>query len=186
MLRIRTRLALLVIVALLPMVALIARQLLSERRHAREAARGRTMEVARLVASRADEYVRRIESVLGAAALQVRTSPPDIAYNDRILRALDDNLVGTIGTMNVHDLQERNIGSSFERVDRTRPFSLKGRRYYEQAIRTGGTPAAEIGIGFLSTALCHLGNAATRVGRTLHFDKKALHAVLDKAAKVEA
>ena len=37
-------------------------------------------------------------------------------------------------------------------------------------IRSGGTPAADIAINHLSSSLCHLGNIAARVGRTLRFD----------------
>ena len=37
-------------------------------------------------------------------------------------------------------------------------------------IRNGGTPNADIGINHYSSALCHLGNIAARLGRTLRFD----------------
>jgi predicted dehydrogenase len=37
-------------------------------------------------------------------------------------------------------------------------------------IRSGARPNADIEINHLSTALCHLGNIATRVGRVLNFD----------------
>ena len=37
-------------------------------------------------------------------------------------------------------------------------------------IKTGGRPNADIEINHLSTALCHLGNNATRVDRVIHFD----------------
>jgi predicted dehydrogenase len=39
-----------------------------------------------------------------------------------------------------------------------------------ECIRNGGTPNADVEIGHHSAALCHLGNIATRLGRTLHFD----------------
>lgn len=39
-----------------------------------------------------------------------------------------------------------------------------------ECIRNGGTPSADVEIGHHSAALCHLGNIATRLGRTLHFD----------------
>jgi predicted dehydrogenase len=38
------------------------------------------------------------------------------------------------------------------------------------AVRAGQTPKAEIAVGHVSTALCHLGNIATRLRRTLSFD----------------
>ena len=37
-------------------------------------------------------------------------------------------------------------------------------------IKTGARPNADIEINYLSTALCHLGNIATRVDRVIHFD----------------
>ena len=39
-----------------------------------------------------------------------------------------------------------------------------------ECIRTGARPNADIEINHLSTALCHLGNIATRTGRVLNFD----------------
>lgn len=41
---------------------------------------------------------------------------------------------------------------------------------FVDCIRNGQVPNAEIEIGHLSTALCHLGNLATRLGRSLRFD----------------
>ena len=45
-------------------------------------------------------------------------------------------------------------------------------RNFFDCIRDGGRPAADIEIGHLSSSLCHLGNIATRLGRTLNFDPK--------------
>ncbi|MEX2285614.1 MAG: Gfo/Idh/MocA family oxidoreductase [Planctomycetaceae bacterium] len=45
-------------------------------------------------------------------------------------------------------------------------------RDFFDAIRTGRKPNADIEIGHTSASLCHLGNIATRVGRTLQFDPK--------------
>lgn len=49
-------------------------------------------------------------------------------------------------------------------------------------IRKGGTPTAEAEIGHLSASLCHLGNLATRLGRTLKFDPEKEQVVNDAAA----
>jgi hypothetical protein len=43
-------------------------------------------------------------------------------------------------------------------------------RDFLDCIRQGGQPHAEIEINHLSSALCHLGNIATRFGRVLRFD----------------
>jgi len=51
------------------------------------------------------------------------------------------------------------------------PANLMNHRAdFLDAIRTDRAPNAEIGIGHLSASLCHLGNIAVRVGRTLNFD----------------
>jgi predicted dehydrogenase len=51
-----------------------------------------------------------------------------------------------------------------------------------ECVRSGNRPRADIEINHLSTALCHLGNIATRLGRTLRFDPKAERFVSDKEA----
>lgn len=45
-------------------------------------------------------------------------------------------------------------------------------RNFLECIKSGARPNADIEIGHLSAALCHLGNIATRVGRVLRFDSK--------------
>jgi predicted dehydrogenase len=62
------------------------------------------------------------------------------------------------------------------------PMSPGHQADFLAAVREGRAPAAEIGIGFRSAALCHLGNIAARVGRTLHFDPVAERVVADDEA----
>ncbi|MCH7688795.1 MAG: Gfo/Idh/MocA family oxidoreductase [Planctomycetes bacterium] len=50
------------------------------------------------------------------------------------------------------------------------------------AIPTGRKPNADIAIGHLSASLCHLGNIATRTGRTLQFDPESEQIIGDEAA----
>lgn len=49
-------------------------------------------------------------------------------------------------------------------------------------VRSGDAPNGEIELGHLTTSLCHLGNMAIRLGRTLHFDPKIERIVGDKEA----
>ncbi len=49
---------------------------------------------------------------------------------------------------------------------------LAHHRNFLDCLKNDKRPNAEIEIGHLSAALCHLGNIATRVSRTLHFDPK--------------
>ena len=49
-------------------------------------------------------------------------------------------------------------------------------------VRTGETPNAEIEIGHLTASLCHLGNVATRLGRSLTLDPETERIPDDKEA----
>lgn len=53
---------------------------------------------------------------------------------------------------------------------------------FVDCIRNGEVPNAEIEVGHLSTALCHLGNLATRLGRSLRFDPNAEQFIGDDEA----
>lgn len=59
---------------------------------------------------------------------------------------------------------------------------LAHHRNFFECIRANRTPNADIEIGHLSTALCHLGNMATLVRRVLHFDPKTEEIHNDKEA----
>jgi predicted dehydrogenase len=58
-----------------------------------------------------------------------------------------------------------------EKLD-ARLDSTPHHRNFLDCIRSGKRPNADVEIGHLSAALCHLGNIATRMGRTLHFDPR--------------
>ena len=85
-------------------------------------------------------------------------------------------------------LCKKGVVKLYDRQGKPRPVEgelPKGPGHQEDfvtAVRDGRAPAAEIGIGFRSAALCHLGNIATRVGRTLHFDPVAERVVGDDEA----
>ena len=146
---IRARLALLVFVAVAPLIGLAVMQLRAERSRAQAAAEERTAEFARLEAARLDEFVQRIEMLLHAVALQVRLEPPDPAFNDRALRALASRTIGTLGTLNVRDTTDQLLGTSAPMATRTRPVLSRGRRYFEAARSTGrfavGDPGHPVG-----------------------------------------
>ncbi|MEX0712528.1 MAG: Gfo/Idh/MocA family oxidoreductase, partial [Pirellulales bacterium] len=55
-------------------------------------------------------------------------------------------------------------------------------RNFLECIKSGSRPNADIEIGHLSAALCHLGNIATRVGRVLAFDPRAEQILNDEEA----
>jgi predicted dehydrogenase len=51
-----------------------------------------------------------------------------------------------------------------------------------RCIREGGTSNADINIGHLSSSLCHLGNIATRIRRTIVFDTRREQVIGDEEA----
>jgi hypothetical protein len=62
------------------------------------------------------------------------------------------------------------------------PNLLAHHRNFFECTRTGRRPAADIEIGHLSAAICHLGNIATRVRRTINFDPRSEEIHNDKEA----
>jgi two-component system, cell cycle sensor histidine kinase and response regulator CckA len=140
---IRARLTLLTLALLAPMVGVAAWHFAEARADAGADVEERTVEVARLIASRADEYVRRTEVTLQAAALLVRVDPPDIRYNDSVLTALRDRTVGNLGSLSLHRVGGGNIGASHAPPNARRAYSIDDRRYYSEALRTGGFAVGE-------------------------------------------
>lgn len=89
-----------------------------------------------------------------------------------------DNAVEFYGTKGRMLLTKRKRLKVYADRDKEIEAKLKGPQVklldhhvdFMDAIRTGRRPNADIEIGHLSATLCHLGNIATRVGRTLQFD----------------
>ncbi|MFI5231032.1 MAG: response regulator [Gemmatimonadales bacterium] len=140
---IRARLTLLTLALLTPMVAIAAWHFSEEQADSHARAEERTTDVARLVASRADEFVRRTEVSLQAAALVVRVDPPDLRYNDSVLTALGDRMLGADGMLEVQRVGGGNIGASHAPPGARRNFSIDDRRYYTEALRTGAFAVGE-------------------------------------------
>src|SRR5450631_30712 len=119
------------------MVAIAAWHFSEERTDARSHVEERTREVARLIASRADEFVRRSEVSLQAAALMIRVDPPDIRYNDSVLKSLVANAMGGTGSLNVQAVGGGNIGTTIPLLAANRSLPIIYRRYYAEALKTG-------------------------------------------------
>ncbi|MFO0865251.1 MAG: Gfo/Idh/MocA family oxidoreductase [Gemmataceae bacterium] len=64
-----------------------------------------------------------------------------------------------------------------------RPDLAAHHRNFFESIRNSRTPNADATTGHLSAALCHLGNIAVRLGRTLRFDPRAEEFANDKDAQ---
>jgi predicted dehydrogenase len=84
----------------------------------------------------------------------------------------------------------KGVVKLFDQQGKPRPVTLEaapgeGDRHQEdfvQAIRSGRRPHAEIGIGHVSATLAHLGNIATRLGRSLRFDPATEQIIGDEEA----
>jgi predicted dehydrogenase len=77
---------------------------------------------------------------------------------------------------------ERNKRIKLKLSAQQRELSSSHQADFLDAIRNNRKPNAEIETGHLSASLCHLGNIATRVGRTLAFDAEREQIPGDKEA----
>jgi hypothetical protein len=55
-------------------------------------------------------------------------------------------------------------------------------RSFLDCVKSRQRPTADIEEGYLSAVMCHLGNIATRLGRTLRWDEKACQVIGDAEA----
>ena len=81
-------------------------------------------------------------------------------------------LVGEKGTL-VVDGAGWHVEQGAEKSVKSTPFESAHQRNFLDCIESGKRPNADIEIGHHSTRLCHLGNVAYRLGRTLRFDAAA-------------
>jgi predicted dehydrogenase len=101
-----------------------------------------------------------------------------------------DNGVEFYGTEGWAQLSKRGIFKVFDAKNKPRPVTdLPPRgpgnahqRDFADAVRSGTKPSAEIAIGHVSATLCHLGNIAARLGRSLRFDPATEQIVGDEEA----
>jgi predicted dehydrogenase len=78
-------------------------------------------------------------------------------------------LYGQKGTL-VFDKKGWHVEDGAEASDKSQDFERPHLQNFLDCVRTGGRSNADIEEGHKSTRLCHLGNIAYRLGRTLHFD----------------
>jgi predicted dehydrogenase len=78
-------------------------------------------------------------------------------------------LYGEKGTLHF-DKKGWHVSDGVEAADQTSEIERPHLRNFLDCLRSGKRPNADIEEGHKSTRLCHLGNVAFRVGRTLRFD----------------
>jgi len=88
-------------------------------------------------------------------------------------------ILGKSGGFKVYGPRNKLIDS----VDSGSPDLVAHHNNFFACMKSGARPAADIEINHLSTALCHLGNIATRTGRVIHFDPAKEQVVGDEPAQ---
>lgn len=78
-------------------------------------------------------------------------------------------LYGENGTLVFHR-KGWNVQNGIDAFDREQPMELPHLQNFVQCVRENRRPNADIEEGHKSTTLCHLGNIALRLGRTLNYD----------------
>jgi predicted dehydrogenase len=112
-----------------------------------------------------------------------------VVWEHRIWSKTGDNgessgiiLYGEKGTL-IFDHKGWHVIDGVEASDKTAEIEQPHLRNFLESVRgSGKRPNADIEEGHKSTRLCHLGNIALRVGRTLHFDAKSETIVNDPQA----
>ncbi len=90
-------------------------------------------------------------------------------------------LYGEKGTL-VFDKKGWHVRDGVEASDKAGDLEKPHMRNFLDSVRDGKRPNADIEEGHKSTRLCHLGNIAYRVGRTLRFDGKTETIIGDEEA----
>jgi hypothetical protein len=130
---IRTRLIVLVLAAVLP-VLLVAAWFLMEGVHEDYARAGTAaVNAARLSAARVDDYINGSKSLLLAIGPSVSSDPADVEKNDALFRAIKGALPQYTHHILAFDLKGNNIGLSLTDFDRSQ-LSNGGRSYFKAAL----------------------------------------------------
>ena len=77
--------------------------------------------------------------------------------------------------------REEEKGKPLDSMTGTPNLPAHHRNFFD-CIKSGNRPNADVAIGHLSASLCHLGNIATRLRRTLSFDPQKEQFVGDSEA----
>ena len=135
---IRTRLMLLSVAVILPLLGFIGYTLQDIRARDHREALERTLSATRIVAARADEHIAHIESLLVAIRAIVEPNLAAVDDNDRRLRTLQQGFPPHVGNIAVIDVQGRVINSSLlDRIER-RKYNFADRAHFQRVVATPG------------------------------------------------
>jgi signal transduction histidine kinase/CheY-like chemotaxis protein/HPt (histidine-containing phosphotransfer) domain-containing protein len=133
---IRARLNLLVIAAILPLLFLVGAFIRERLNEDYAKAKVATARVARLVASRLDDRITDLNTLLVVMGRSLSTDPADAEKNDEVLRRIKADLPPMANNILLFDLKGNNIGmSQWPVTDRQKLFS--GDRAYFKAALAG-------------------------------------------------
>ena len=153
---IRSRLLVLVLATVVPLLALVGAALWSQWREDEAAAIERALNESKLLAAQLDDHISDLENLLVGLSRAVSTNPADLATNNALLRQIKTKLPTFIANMRVFTLDGSNIGTSGGPTDRAyandREFFkqiLAGRRgSYSEIFRTHGSEEWVLVIGY--------------------------------------
>ena len=139
---IRTRLNLLVVAAILPLLFLVGAFVRDRLNEDYAKAKVATARVARMFASRIDDRIADLNTLLVVMGRSVSTNPADAEKNDEILRRIKADLPPLANNILLFDLKGNNIGmSQWPVTDRQKLFS--GDRSYFKAALAGATAVSD-------------------------------------------
>jgi len=109
---IRSRLLVLVLATVVPLLALVGAGQWSQWQDDQAAAIKRALSEARLLAAQLDDHLSNLENLLVGLSRAVSTNPADIGGNDALLRQIKTKLPDFVGDIVLYSLDGSNIGTS--------------------------------------------------------------------------
>ena len=148
-LSIQMRLLLLVMAAALPALLFSFFQARTASRVERGNAEQRAVQLARRIASRVDDHVNTIDALLVGVSRAIRPDTLSIARNDSVLAAIHRDLGDRFLNLSVSTAGGRVVGVSSVGTRYPLPL-ITDRKYFREALRTGGLGIGEPMIGRIS------------------------------------
>jgi signal transduction histidine kinase/DNA-binding response OmpR family regulator/HPt (histidine-containing phosphotransfer) domain-containing protein len=134
-LNIRTRLNVLVAVAILPLLALAGSFLWERTKADYASARAEARDAAQLSAARLDDYFDNMNSFMIMIGRVISNDPADIEKNDAFLRAVKADLPVSVNNLLIFDLKGNNIGTSQWPLTKTSRIVVRDRPYFAASLQ---------------------------------------------------
>jgi diguanylate cyclase (GGDEF)-like protein/PAS domain S-box-containing protein len=135
--RIRTRFFLIVLTLSVPFFAFIMISAIRQAESERQTALNSTVDVARSVALRLDDYVQQMDSLIGTLGASVSVSVDDRPRNDVLFEKARVSFPKFVNNVAVWDLDGNNVGSLDSSL-LTRSFNIRDRKYFRDALEDHG------------------------------------------------